>query len=547
MMQYSDVLEDIKRGFMIIGLTGYTASGCSAFKEIIIKENKPEAPDFDNIKDRITKESFEKLGKVWKNLDWEPFNDIEVSLVIWMFVIRQAIRYNYKNEIYANVRRFINPYKNELQGVKYLTSKHKLSAKACKSLIKSYEFVYNNKNDIKVNVFGRQNLYNMIKFLQNSGTQIRRYGKPSPNNYTKASPENITIFPEALRKIIRAYRYVEQKKYFVIDAFRNPFEIEYFKRRYKEFYLINVNRAEELRLKSLYKNQIRDFECTDIYKTEKCENIKEKRSKNIEKWITSQNINECSQKSEYYINNNTNDFQNLKLQAIKIITLYNKPGCIPPSQDELFMQFAMSARQKSGCLSRKVGAILANDERVVGFGWNDPPKGQTPCLLRSSEHISKDKNKYLFSAYELGSEFVDHIKDKYNDSDIPFCFKDEFESIQKNKFPDKNIGKQNEFTRALHAEERAFLSNTSFPSAEELTLYTTDSPCTLCAKKAYHLNVKRIVYIEEYPGISNQQTLFSGERSDSINLENFEGAIGSTYFQLYESVMPEKDYIKLFL
>ena len=76
------------------------------------------------------------------------------------------------------------------------------------------------------------------------------------------------------------------------------------------------------------------------------------------------------------------------------------------------------------------------------------------------------------------------------------------------------------------------------------TLYTTDSPCTLCSKKAYQLGVKKIIYIEEYPGISLKQSIKVGKKP--IKIEQFEGACGSTYFNLFSPLMPEKDFLKLY-
>ncbi|WP_235846252.1 deaminase [Morganella psychrotolerans] len=53
-------------------------------------------------------------------------------------------------------------------------------------------------------------------------------------------------------------------------------------------------------------------------------------------------------------------------------------------------------------------------------------------------------------------------------------------------------------TRSLHAEENAFLQISKYggTGVQHGSLYTTASPCELCAKKAYQLGIKEIVFID---------------------------------------------------
>ncbi|WP_404801019.1 hypothetical protein [Aquipluma nitroreducens] len=67
-------------------------------------------------------------------------------------------------------------------------------------------------------------------------------------------------------------------------------------------------------------------------------------------------------------------------------------------------------------------------------------------------------------------------------------------------------------------------------------LFTTASPCELCAKKAYQLGIKVIYYIDPYPGISEEHILSSG--SNPIEIRLFNGAIGNAYHWLYDPIMP---------
>lgn len=114
-----------------------------------------------------------------------------------------------------------------------------------------------------------------------------------------------------------------------------------------------------------------------------------------------------------------------------------------------------------------------------------------------------------------------------------YCFKDikNFSSHENNQV----------HTRSLHAEENAFLQISKYggTGVKNGSLYTTASPCELCAKKAYQLGIKEIVFIDPYPGIAKEHILESGEHPPKLT--QFRGAIGRAYHKLYEPVMPYKD------
>jgi tRNA(Arg) A34 adenosine deaminase TadA len=101
-------------------------------------------------------------------------------------------------------------------------------------------------------------------------------------------------------------------------------------------------------------------------------------------------------------------------------------------------------------------------------------------------------------------------------------------------------------TRSLHAEENAFLQLAKYggDGIEGGNLYTTASPCELCAKKAFQLGIKNIFYIDPYPGISLEHILKSGAKSSRPVVELFQGAVGQAYHRLYDPVLPYKDELK---
>jgi dCMP deaminase len=536
MNSYSDVLLRIKRGFLVIGLTGYTGSGCSTVMKTLERTEKLSFPGLSSLKFDVDPKVHSKLERNWNEMDWSKFVSIEVSKVIFMFVIHKAVNSDSRSELLDKVSEIISPYEKDFNALHLLMGKDSNinDIENAKILVNAYR-----KSKRYFGAFKNKcsnSLDDFIEIMQDLGDEIRRYGQIRGEDNCAHCPDNMLVLPEAIRRIIKAFRVANGNSRFVVDAFRNPYEVEYFKRRYSEFYLVAVQRSTDDVRKAL-----RNLSGDAIEKIKQRELGENKKSSENYEWITSQNIEECFQKADMFIDNiydQSQTYPHLRYQLLRFIILSNLPGIIPPNSDERSMQMAMTAKQNSGCLSRHVGAVVVGKSGlVIGFGWNDPPFGQVPCSLRTGNDLLRDMDTEKFSEFERSDVFIGHIS-KSENKNFPFCFKDELKSI--------NGKSVNEFTRALHAEENAMLqalSNAGKEGLEGSTIFTTDSPCTLCSKKAYHLGVKRIVYIEEYPGIASSQTLFTGERK--VSLEQFQGITGSAYFRLFSSLMNEKDFLKI--
>ncbi|UYO43173.1 hypothetical protein KQX63_17535 [Rhodopseudomonas palustris] len=415
-----------------------------------------------------------------------------------------------------------------------------LSPEECHQLIEAYEKSAQILRAIKKTT----SLSQFISMMQHAGDKIRLYG-----GYREGTPHpnNMIVLPEAIRRILRAYRTAQARRRFVIDAFRNPFEVEYFKRRYAEFYLICLYRSPENRGQSLAMRMPRG-EVEKIWEKESGRHPADGRSEtdfpknreNIAWWITGQDIPACAQKADVFISPRTGEPVHLKYQIARLLALIHKPGSLTPSRDEHAMQIAATARRMSGCLSRQVGAAVVNPlGYVLGIGWNDPPDGQIPCSLRSCEdllEVSETDNRD-YSRYEKAERFRNHIELK-NGGATPFCFRSELALILKER--------RAEYTRALHAEENAFLQTAKMGGVSLVgsTLYTTASTCTLCAKKAYHLRIDRIVFIDQYDDMARDQTLLGGQYD--IKYEQFEGITGAAYCSLFSPLIPEKDLLEDF-
>ena len=379
----------------------------------------------------------------------------------------------------------------------------------------------------------------------------------------------------------------------VINNFKNIFEAYYFKRRYAAFYLMAVSceetarkekfpervkygkmrLREELSLgKKVFKkadNHLGGF-ISDHNEIEKQLNNSPEKLSEIDKAFIKdcfsnqilydsyknslspfilQDVISCIENSDIFV---TRDYaagdrtydQQLIKQLARTSTLIMHPGLLVPTKIERCMQIAMTAKLNSGCLSRQVGAVVTDkDYNILSLGWNDAPCGAEICLRRNLFDIINKEDKRAYSNYELfDQEYRDYLetvsevlllkKSDLNGLPMAFCFKDIYQDL---------ISQRDQiYTRALHGEERAIASCNS-DAMKGGYLFTTSSPCELCAKRAKQAGIMKIYYIELYPGISRDHVIEVGQKQSRADYEFFVGATGMAYIKLYTPLIPYKD------
>lgn len=570
-----DILDNLRSEFIIIGLTGAIGSGCTEASKFLSSSENDEK-NIKNILKCFNKNELDleyrriqRIQYFYKEKKWQNFFNIRVSDILFLIVIDEID--NIKNKFIEGL--FIKDIDED--SFNKIKKKANSFTKAIKKYDKKREFKIKEilnftEKWISENVDKSSNIY--TKLFQQIGQNIRLSGKIDKNfsslneKLLKSSIENIYVFiiPEIIRrtiKLIRKENNSSEKDFFVIDALRNSYEIEYFRNRYQSFYLFSIMASEESR-----ENRI-----LNLFKFNKEELEKVKKFEKNDDGIDSQAINTCIGKGDIFINNDIDDSSRnrLKVQLLKYIALIRKPALFTPSDDERYMQVAFAARYNSGCISRQVGAsVIGEDGYIRGFGWNDVPENHIPCLYRTPEQLLSNSNNIVFSKYERSEVFYKHMEFKYKSFSkkfLPYCFKDNQMDIEistnvntihnKTKFDKTTIEsilnnsklKNPTRERALHAEENAFLqvSKSGGQTVIGGTLYTTDSPCQLCAKKTMQLKIKRIVYIDAYPDISVNHTLKASEEKYWPLFEMFNGVVGSAYFKLFMPIIGIKDEIKL--
>ncbi len=258
-----------------------------------------------------------------------------------------------------------------------------------------------------------------------------------------------------------------------------------------------------------------------------------------------QDIDSCISNADVYLFNNatgvTDTENNRKLleSVVRYVTLVMYPCLVRPTPVERCMQIAFSAKVNSGCLSRQVGAVVTDAQyNILAIGWNDVPCGEVPCAYKNLYDIAASADQDAYSEYELhNKDFRDRLA-KYEfptgglrGLPLSYCFKN-FHKDQKDPMR----------SRAMHAEEKALAL--CGQEAQDGYLFTTSSPCEMCSKNAKNHKIRKIFYLEVYPGISQAQYTNSGDKGNRAELILFSGAVGRAYMQMYTPLLPHKDVLE---
>ncbi len=124
-----------------------------------------------------------------------------------------------------------------------------------------------------------------------------------------------------------------------------------------------------------------------------------------------------------------------------------------PDWDEYFMKLAALVAERSTCLRHNTGAIIVKGKRVLTTGYNGAARGMKDCL-------------------ELG------------------CLRDEL-----------NIpsGTRHEICRAIHAEQNTIIQAGLYGiNIDGATMFSTHTPCMICAKMIVNAGIKEVVSYQEY-------------------------------------------------
>lgn len=552
------VFED-RRSFLVIGLTGRTGSGCTTVSDILatskLRLSRAHIPprNHEDRKHRIVHD--------WTANNWKPFKQIQVSHVITYFALRESFDdiQHFVAQLAPSVN--LSAIKKEIcDAISVLASLQgilEINERFSPDLVKNaYEFIFNqlpHLSRLLKKQMGNGKGRDYTKVFQTLGDNVRSTGRAFSAD---KDISGLFSIPNAIIKMIdigKSFNRLNNisENYFVVDALRHPFEVRHLRNIIPSFYVFSVGTDEVTRINRLHEHC--NLTSQEIAELDQKEYPKRNKSLTEYPGFVSQDIQACVDLADVHISNvgttKSKDRSSLTAQVARYVALMQHPGLVTPTSDERCMQTAYTAKLNSGCISRQVGAVVTNYEGAIqAIGWNDVPRGQVPCLLRNTMEAVNggQEDPVAYSKFEIqNEEFSKHLEEfnlgsvkekQYKGHNITFCFKATYNSLMHNS--------NQVHTRSLHAEENAFLQISKYggQAIKGGNLYTTSSPCELCAKKAYQLGIRSIYYIEPYSGISNDHVLASGSEVPKLVL--FSGAIGRAYDDLYNPIMPYKDELR---
>jgi deoxycytidylate deaminase len=296
----------------------------------------------------------------------------------------------------------------------------------------------------------------------------------------------------------------EQEKW-VIDSIRNEGEVNFFKDKYPNFYLIGIFADCDIRWKrvnELYDNDRREFDKDDT-------------KDSGEKIEYGQRVKNCFNMSDIIISNEE-DIPNIECETGKALKrkIERYIGLIEgkefaPNEHEGLMAMAYANSLRSKCYKRKVGALIVDDYgHIISSGYNEVPSKMKACADDFGEcYRDRIRNNNV-------GEFRQYIKDNVEEGEVINSLKEKYKML--------------DYCRALHAEESAIINIARFGSSNLLkgaTLYSTTYPCNLCANKIVQVGIKKVIYVEPYPQEEAKKIL------KNIKTEPFEGVLYNGYFK----------------
>ncbi len=592
----------MKIPFLILGFTGPIGAGCTTLAgniarinpTNILKRNKLYEKTISDLAciskemNKLTNEKdLEVLNKRFRillqqrtylrivnEIDQPKFKYISMSVIILKLVlesmdVQEFDEWSKKSKILS--RKFKEFKLKWIETLNlYNTSSEKDFDKLSEEQLNNIDKLFEDLEELRTNItkielgdFFRHKIDEL--YLVAFGNNLRLTGNAFISDETKRDSEKLTLVAREVNRYIKYYRNRSDSNNvncFIVDAFRNPAEVEFF-RRYDQFFLISLFASEDIR-KNRFANEIYGVSSYDrVGFSEDFKKISERdwgddsKIKDLHK----QNVSRCCFIADIAINNEETNSEfdlNLFNKFLRYYALIASPGCVQPTKDEMFMNLAYSLSLRSSCISRKVGAVVTDNEGfVLGVGWNDVAHGQIGCGLRQKEDFLKETE--LFSMEIFKKILSKEDFEQYSDYDS-ICFKDAFsqhkikEKLAKSNLKQKdreevlrvlNI-KRLEFCRSLHAEENALLQVAARGGmgVNGGEIYTTTFPCELCAKKLYQSGIKRIYYTEPYPN-SISENVFLKDGIRRIELKQFEGVKSFSYFKLFKPLYDKKEAQKI--
>ena len=299
-----------------------------------------------------------------------------------------------------------------------------------------------------------------------------------------------------------------EKRAYLIELIRHPAEIHLLRRTYaNSFALIGVVCEETEREKRILGKYFTDPERIKEENKERVKIFMARDADDSEK-KHGQHVTDAFYEADFFVDNTAadavDDNQFLDEALGRLISIISHDRIIRPTIEETAMHHAHSARVRSACLSRQVGAALVDaDGTVVSTGVNEVPRagGGVYGENFSSKHSVADHrcafrgDRPFCSSNREQNRIVEELI-----AAIPELGKVEDKTGLSAVIRKTRLGQLIEFSRAVHAEMDALLSaGREGVSTIGTRLFVTTFPCHYCARHIVSAGVYEVQFIEPYP------------------------------------------------
>lgn len=131
-----------------------------------------------------------------------------------------------------------------------------------------------------------------------------------------------------------------------------------------------------------------------------------------------------------------------------------KPLLARPTREDVFMAMAILASSRGTCIRRRCGAVIVRGGHLLTTGYNGAPAGVQHCGERG-------------------------------------CIRAQHNVLS---------GTRHELCWGVHAEENAILQAAKLGIClSGSMMFSTNNPCSMCAKSIANVGISKVYYIETYP------------------------------------------------
>lgn len=268
-----------------------------------------------------------------------------------------------------------------------------------------------------------------------------------------------------------------------------------------------------------------------------------------------QKVSKAFSDCDFYVHYADANPDRLKRTLYRYLDVLFCTQLVTPNVEESAMYKAASISANSGCMSRKVGAaIIDENNELISVGWNDVPKFggglYTETDKNGPDNTNCDNRCYNFSPYGCrnDSEKMAIVKEI-----VGLLSKEKIISKSKNvddvlkAIRGSRVDALIEFSRAIHAEMEAILAaaRSGRGNLKNARLFVTTFPCHSCARHIIASGIIEVHFIEPYPkskaiDLHSDAASLDAMETNKVIFRQFEGISPRNIYRFFKSIPYEK-------